>query len=337
MACAGCYTGHAMDYSIARGSFAGLEQEWRELLPQCPNNHVFLTPEWQSAWWRAFGGDDALMLFSVQRDGELVGVVPFMRQGAGLSFIGSPDVCDYMDFIAREGEEKAVMSLLLDRLAAMSWESIALHSLLPRSLALAHFVPEAERRGYRVDTTVEDVSPQLVLPSTWDGYMSLLAKKQRHELRRKLRRLDQTRSASFHSVTDRGGIVAELECFFRLFELSEGEKAGFMTEERRAFFETMVRALAARGYVRLWFLEIGRVRAATVLCFDYGNDLYLYNSGYDSEYSSLSAGLILKVHCLEQGIVEGKRRFDFLRGSEPYKYNLGAEDVLLYRCVISRS
>lgn len=254
-----------------------------------------------------------------------------------MSFIGAPDVCDYMDFIAGEGEEKAVISLVLDRLAAMAWESIELHSLLPQSIALTHFVPEAERRGYRVETAAEDVSPQLVLPSTWDGYMSLLVKKQRHELRRKLRRLDQTRSASFHVVADREGIVAELDCFFRLFELSEGEKASFMTEDRRAFFETMVRSLAERGYVRLWFLEIGRVRAATVLCFDYGNDLYLYNSGYDPQYASLSAGLILKVHCLEQGILEGRRRFDFLRGSEPYKYNLGAEDVPLYRCVISRS
>ena len=325
-----------MGYSIVAESFASLDDSWREVLAACATNNIFLTPQWQKAWWQAFGRGSELLLLSVRRNSELMGIVPLMRQQGRLSFIGSSDVCDYMDFIARRGQEAAVLSQLLDRLETMDWDSIDLQSLLPHSLALSHFAPLAEQRGYQVEITEEDVSLQLVLPSSWEEYLSQLKSKDRHELKRKLRRLDQTKSSRFYTIVEKEQLRRDLEGFFELFKLSEGEKAGFMTKQRKGFFEAMAHSLAEEGYIRLSFLEVGGVRVASVICFDYENDLYLYNSGYDPAYASLSVGLLLKVFCLKEGIAEGKRRFDFLRGAEPYKYDLGAQDVPIFRCVISR-
>jgi CelD/BcsL family acetyltransferase involved in cellulose biosynthesis len=73
------------------------------------------------------------------------------------------------------------------------------------------------------------------------------------------------------------------------------------------------------------------------LCFDYNNDIYLYNSAYDPAYSSLSVSLLLKVFNIRDAVENGKKRFDFLSGDEPYKYDLGGHDVPLYRCLITRS
>ena len=325
-----------MGYSIVVESFASLEKPWPELLAACATGHIFLTAQWQRAWWQAFGRGGELLLLSVRRDSELMGIFPLMRQRDRISFIGSGDVCDYMDFLARRGEEAAILSPLLDYLEPMDWNSIDLQSLLPHSLALSHFAPLAEQRGYRVEITNEDVSPQLILPSSWEKYLAQLKRKDRHELRRKLRRLDQTKSTRFYTITEREQLRQELEGFFELFKLSGGEKAGFLTEQRRGFFEAMAHSLAEEGHIRLSFLEVGGIRVASAICFDYENDLYLYNSGYDPAYASLSVGLLLKVFCLKEAIVEVKRRFDFLRGAEPYKYDLGAQDVPIYRCVISR-
>ena len=265
-----------------------------------------------------------------------MGVIPLIHHERRVSFIGGSDVCDYMDFIARRGDEVAVFSQALDYLEAMDWDFIELHSLLPQSLALTHFAPLAKERGYLVKITQEDVSLQLTLPSSWQEYLSQLKKKERHELRRKLRRLNQVTSTRFYTLSEKGEVSQGLAGFFELFKLSPAEKASFMTRKMRSFFETMAHSLAKEGYLRLSFLEVNGTQVASTLWLDYDNALYLYNSAYDPTYASHSVGLLLKVFCLREGIRERKSRFDFLRGAESYKYDLGGQDVPIYRCVISR-
>jgi CelD/BcsL family acetyltransferase involved in cellulose biosynthesis len=326
-----------MVYTIEPESFDGLEKAWRKLLSVCSTNHIFLTPQWQKAWWQTFGNGSELMLLSVYGDTELIGIVPLMRQGKTISFVGSSDVCDYMDFIVHRGREVTVFSHLLDYLEPMEWDAIELRSLLPDSLVLSHFAPLAKQLNYLVEVTKEDVSLQLVLPSSWEKYLSKLEGKDRRELRRKLRRLDQTKSTRFYTVTEKEQMHRSLEDFFELFKLSGDAKAGFMTNQMRCFFNTMAYYLAEEGNIRLSFLDVGGVRVASTICFDYEHEFYLYNSGYNPEYASFSVGLILKVFCLRDGILESKKRFDFLRGAEPYKYDLGGHDIPISRCVIRRS
>jgi CelD/BcsL family acetyltransferase involved in cellulose biosynthesis len=50
----------------------------------------------------------------------------------------------------------------------------------------------------------------------------------------------------------------------------------------------------------------------------------------------LSVGLLNKALCIREAIEEGRRAFDFLRGSERYKYDLGGTDRLLYRIAVRR-
>ncbi len=326
-----------MNYPVVVESFAGWDKKWRDLLAVSATNHIFFTPQWQRAWWQAFGSGSQLLLLPIQPDTELMGIIPFMRQGNKIAFIGDSDVCDYMDFIARRGQEEVVFSRLLDYLEGIGWESIDLQSLLPHSLALSHFAPLAEQRGYQVKITREDVSPQLTLPSSWEEYLSQLKRKRRHELRRKLRRLERGNATRFYTISERELLHRELETFFALFKLSGGDKAAFMTDQRQGFFRNMVDSLAEAGSIRLSFLEVNGAKVSSALCFDYGNRRYLYNSGYDPAYASLSIGLLLKVLCLKESITLGKRHFDFLRGAEPYKYDLGGQDVPIYRCLISRS
>ena len=219
----------------------------------------------------------------------------------------------------------------------MEWNSIELDSLLPQSLALKYFVPLARQKGYQVEIKQTNVSPQLLLPQSWEDYLALLKTKDRHELRRKLRRLEQTQAVNYYTITEKELLPQAMESFFELFQLSDAEKAHFMTDRKREFFTTMVSSLAEKGNIRLSFMEVGGVRTSSTLCFDYNNDIYLYNSAYDPAYSSLSVSLLLKVFNIRDAINSGKKRFDFLSGNEPYKYDLGGQDVPVYRCVISRS
>jgi len=49
----------------------------------------------------------------------------------------------------------------------------------------------------------------------------------------------------------------------------------------------------------------------------------------------LSVGLLSKALCIKESIREGKRRYDFLKGDESYKHQLGGREIPLYRCQIT--
>ncbi len=48
----------------------------------------------------------------------------------------------------------------------------------------------------------------------------------------------------------------------------------------------------------------------------------------------MSVGVLSKVLCIKDSIERGKKKFDFLKGDERYKYHLGGQEVRLYRCRI---
>ena len=62
----------------------------------------------------------------------------------------------------------------------------------------------------------------------------------------------------------------------------------------------------------------------------------MYNSGYNPEFSSLSVGLINKAFTIKESIENEMKVYNFLRGTERYKYHLGAQDKLVMDLSITR-
>jgi CelD/BcsL family acetyltransferase involved in cellulose biosynthesis len=52
-----------------------------------------------------------------------------------------------------------------------------------------------------------------------------------------------------------------------------------------------------------------------------------WNAGGELAARALSPGILLFAHGLQMAISERKQTFDFLRGNESYKYEVGATDV----------
>jgi CelD/BcsL family acetyltransferase involved in cellulose biosynthesis len=170
----------------------------------------------------------------------------------------------------------------------------------------------------------------VTLPDTWDEYLTGLRKKDRHELRRKLRRLESQTAFRIQHLTDPYSISDAMDDFLRLMAQSREEKSEFLTAQREAFFREMFVELAQRKLLQLSFLEIDGAKTAATVCFDYDNVLSLYNSGHNTDYAALGTGFILKALCLKKAICERKDYFDLLRGTEPYKQHLGAKSQELY-------
>lgn len=325
-----------MAYAVQREELARLEPEWWELLPFCSLNKVFVTPTWLRTWWAEFGDGRELMLLSVRDGDRLVAVAPLMREGESLRFAGDTNVCDYMDFVVARGEEEAALSAVLRSLSEEPWRELALWAVPDRSPTLEALNAVAPSFGLRVDVEEEDVCPQLELPATWDEYLAGLGKKDRHELRRKMRKLAAAGDLEMETVEGGEGVEVALDDFLRLYRESRTDKAEFMTEPMERFFRAITVALAAEDKLTIEFLKLSGVRVAAVLCLCAGDESLLYNSGYDPNYAYLSVGLVSKALSLRKAIEEGKKRFDFLRGPEPYKYDLGAKDVPVHRVTVRR-
>ena len=169
-----------------------------------------------------------------------------------------------------------------------------------------------------------------------ERYLQGRGRKARHGVGRKLRKLPQGGPVGLDVLGAPADIDAALGDFLRLHGAARSDKAAFMTDRMARFFRRIVPAMAQEGLAEMIFLTLNQVRVAGVLCFRAEGELLLYNSGYDPAYAGLSVGVLSKALALQRTIEEGRRRFDVLRGAEPYKYDLGAEDLKVHRCIIRR-
>jgi CelD/BcsL family acetyltransferase involved in cellulose biosynthesis len=95
--------------------------------------------------------------------------------------------------------------------------------------------------------------------------------------------------------------------------------------------ETFMRELFARapeGLITIIVarnLEFGAFAAGLFLRDATG--IRYWNAGGELAARALSPGILLFAHGLQMAISERKQTFDFLRGNESYKYEVGATDV----------
>jgi CelD/BcsL family acetyltransferase involved in cellulose biosynthesis len=324
-----------MDYTFAVESFDGIASSWDRLRPCLKWSCIFALPAWLKAWWQAFGGDAQLYLRTLWDDERIIGFAPLMVRNETASLIGSPDVCDYLDFVTAPGEEHNFLGLLLDDLGNRGVRKLDLRPVRRDSAVLKHLIVVAGNRGYEVNCSPEDVSLELDLPSTWNEYLAILSGKQRHEIRRKLRRLWEVDNVQYRCIEVGTEAEDHLDAFLKLFTLSKDAKASFMDSRMESFFRSLAKTMADIGLLRFGILHVNGIPAAMTMGFDYDDSHYLYNSAYDPQFGYLSVGLLSKVLCLKESIQKGRRRWSFLKGAEPYKYQLGGREVPLYNCLIT--
>ncbi len=325
-----------MGCTVTQESFDSLASCWTDSSHRLKWGSVFVLPPWLEVWWQAFQPDTKLYLSAVRQDAEIIGIAPLHIRERKAVFIGSADVCDYLDFIVAPGKEEDFFNALLDDLLKLDINQINLDSLRPDSTALVHLVEIARRRGYLVHTAKEDVSLAMELPATWEDYLASLAKKQRHEVRRKIRRLQEAGNVRYRCFRAEPPETEKLtDTFLDIFSRSRQDKADFMTARMVGFFHSLALAMAGAGVLRYGVLELDAIPVAMIMAFDYNETMYLYNSAFLPGYDSLSIGLLSKILGIRESINAGLKHWDFLKGTEDYKYQLGGREIPLFNCQIT--
>jgi len=333
-----------MEQSCLRSeeAFDTLEERWEALHERSNTATLFNSLPYTRLWWRAFGTPGRLQVWTVWDAGELIGIAPLYEteteQGDSvLRFVGGVDVSDYLDIVTAPGREAEVVAALLARWADAPCRCpIDLHCLRHASPTREAFLRLAPGAGFAVAEQREEICPVISLPDSWEAYLEQLDGKQRRELRRKLRRAGQEALVSWYRVGP-ALLEEEMERFFHLHALSGADKLLFMTPTMRAFFLDLARTFSARGWLDLCFLLVDGVPSASYLNFLFRDEVWVYNSGFDGEKGgTLSPGWLLLCYHIEDAIARGRRRYDFLRGDESYKFRFGARAEPIHQIQLTR-
>jgi CelD/BcsL family acetyltransferase involved in cellulose biosynthesis len=316
-----------------------LRPTWNEVQDAGESVNPFLSWDWQWTWWETFGAELDLRCLVVLDQDLPIGIVPLHstapRPGA-LVFGGGVGLSDHLGYLFRAGRANDVARAALDHVLATRGEgepvTLDLHYLVDSSAELEGLRKAAGSLALDQDLTQEEVSPTVTLEGDFDAYLSQsLNKKDRHELRRKLRRLGSEQPDWSLITQGELGLDQALDAFFVLLRASGAHKVEFLNPKVEEFIRAACVRFEARGWLRLQFIRASGQLIAATCGFTVSGVWNLYNSGYDPERAALSPGLICVAEGIRIAIEEECRVADFLRGSEAYKYHLGAKDQPLWR------
>lgn len=301
--------------------------DWNNLIKESQTATFFQTKEWLTLWVKHWGKNTKVFIYAVYDGDSLVGIVPFGIKGK-INFLGVPDpsgpasLSDFGDVIIKSGRESEVWEAVLKRIKDLKLR-IELNYIREESPSFKIL------QGLGGRAEVMEVSPVINLPKTWDEYLASLDRHDRHEIRRKMRKIE---AENVIKVCDEI-TPNNIDDFFRLMASSSEEKSKFLSGDMRKFISEVIVQLAPKKLLTLCLLRYNNENIAAIYLLFQNNETLLYNSGFEPKYYHLSPGLILNVYAIKQAIEEGKRRFNFLRGGEKYKFDLGGKQKNLYKFI----
>ncbi|MBP2674074.1 MAG: hypothetical protein H6Q84_914 [Deltaproteobacteria bacterium] len=299
----------------------------------------FLSPRFLLPWHRAFGeACDARAARWSSPGGPLEGLLFLCRRrNGGWGFLGGETVADYLDAVVLPGREEAFWrEFLEDGLPALGGGPLDLPGLVEGSATLSVLPRVCGSTGRSCLVEEMDRAPFVSLPGSFEEYLARLGKKERHELRRKIRRGGELLPGiSFRCTRTEEDLERDLPSFLDLHRKSHPEKEKFMDDRMEVFFREIAGGFLRTGSLHLAFLSSEGEDVASLFQFRAGRGLLLYNSGYDPARRAANPGLVLIARCIEHAMAEGAQEYDFLRGTERYKYDLGGIDRAVYRVTVS--
>jgi CelD/BcsL family acetyltransferase involved in cellulose biosynthesis len=259
-----------------------------------------------------------------------VGIAPLMREAAQM--YGLPmrrirfmanDHTPRTDVIVA-GRPADVYRALWNALRndADRWDVLQL-SQLPQDSASRDAISElATADGCTTGVWQSGDSPYLTLTGTWDTYFNGLSAKFRSNIRNRMSRLTRLGEPVLEVLHDAASIRAACDEAWRLESSGWKRDAGTAITSDPAvhrFYTTLVERAAARGWLRLLFLNVGGRRIATSYGAVFRNRLFLFKTGYDPEYATCSPFKLLTYFAVRHAYEQGLDEVDFLGDSEPWK------------------
>lgn len=306
--------------------FGEIAAEWDALAER--SGSIFSTALWNRVWWSHFGRGRELQLHAVRNpDGALTTVLPLYawrrRLPRVVRFLGHGPGDELGPVYAR-GKHGTAAAALTAALDALEWD-VFLGEQLPGDEGW----PDLLRgRLWR-----REASPTLALPPSWDEYLAGRSANFREQLRRRERALRREGAVRVR-LADERTLDADLDTLFALHRARWGStRTDFAASpfHRDVAYESL-----ARGWLRLWLLELDGRPVAAWHGFHVGSVTSYYQAGRDPAADRLSVGFLLMARSIEAAIAEGAQVYRFGRGDEAFKGRFGGANDGLETVVLAR-
>jgi CelD/BcsL family acetyltransferase involved in cellulose biosynthesis len=306
--------------------FQGLQYDWNNLLEQSGNDKVFLTHEWFTSWWQAFGDKKELfIILAVGRDG-IYGIAPLMRCQSsfrgipvkGIEFLANNDSPGCGFILKKDHEYLAgtVISFLLND--GKAWDVILFKNMIHDKAVNSIIVKVIEQAGKRYIINPGLSSPYIEIRSDWDEYFKGLSGKSRKTIRNvcnRIKRLGDVDVREYDDIKRFDDMVSVSE---KGWKYREG-KAFINRPDRNRFFRLLSETARSKGWLSIWYVYKDKEPIAYEYHLTYkGRDTALL-SEYNSDYRNFSPGTFLDHEIIKSLYVNGIREYDMCGIHDEYK------------------
>lgn len=315
------------DLITTRAQFAALEGAWTALTAR--TGSPLDSHAWYAACAEGFTRDGDLRVFIARDEGGLRAAAPLVKDRSGalprlrlLGFqAGEPQALPHTDREALAAVCAAVLraglALDLPRLPADSQE-LSVLTEAARGAVLPVLRP-GSTSAYR--------NP---IFGDWRSFEAAMSSKQRTELRRRRKKLEELGHVAFEaSAPVEAEVQAPLEAFFAVEGTGWKRRNGTALSQdpqARAMFEAYARRAARQGLLRLFFLRLdGRVVAGQ-LHVQFGGRLWALKIGFDETLAKHAPGALLTHEVLRYGCDNGLQAFEHLGGAEEWQRRWPTEE-----------
>lgn len=309
--------------------FLNSRLEWDAALQKSRDNHIFLTWEWLSNWWKYYGDKRKFLMVTVNDGRKILAAAPLMSSRykfyglelRKIEFIATP-VSDYHSFLLTEKKTEYVKTML--EYAAHiepGWDCIELREI-PDDSETARILRNISKKPFKFEKRIQNLCPYVFLSSNFEDYLQRLSSSFRYNLRRYERKLRKDCKVEFRICNDRDSVDNAMKTFFNLHQKrwqSQKQSGLFADRTFHDFHLDVARVFAKRGWLALNFLILNDEPIAVIYGFKYAQKLFAYLSGFDPRYLKYSIGHLHQMYIIKYCIENGLRECDLMRGDEPYK------------------
>jgi CelD/BcsL family acetyltransferase involved in cellulose biosynthesis len=301
--------------------------QWNDLLKKSADNHVFLTYEWLTTWWKHFGENRDLVLLVAVDGGKIIAAAPLMRSTyrlfglklKNIEFVGSL-TSDYAGFILTDKHQECT-NLFFEYLKDYSWDCIELKCLPEQGQTASALKSMPSNLGHLKEREM-DICPYSVLSSTIDEYYKGLSTSFKRDLRRKEKKLRKNYTVGFKLYDEFSSLKESMNVLVDLHQMrmkSLDKKGVFHDSQKCDFHLELAERFDEKGWLYLSFLTANDEPISAEYCFSYNQKAFNYLAGFNIDYGRYSIGNLGTKYAVDHAIKMGLKEFDFMRGAHSYK------------------
>ncbi len=319
--------------------FLNIREQWNALLAKSTSDAIFLTWEFQYTWWQSYKTDKELTIILVEQDGKIIGIAPlYAAYGRVLSITKKKQVeiigghgafFENLDFIVERGCEEMVLREIISFLFSKDfpkWDIIFLSAIRETSVVMPLF--QSLLKEKRIHNSAVNTRESLIvqLPDTFENYVGAMSKNTRNGVKYSVRKFEKLSDIKLEVVQHNADIQSVFDDFVQIHQKRQsvlGKEGSFRVTRKayNTFHKRIVDLIEPLGWLYFVFLKQGKTNVAAYYNFLYHNKMSSYAIGLNPDFAQYSPGKVLMYKLIEQLYTTHIRCYDFLRGTDEYKYH----------------